>query len=214
MALERQSIEKRDFPVGRRGYDPDAVDAHLAVIADEVEEMRLAARRRNETLAGAASEQVRVIVEVAENTAAEIQRQAEEDARDIRAEALAEAQATREQATDQAREYVGKVSESTGVMLQRLDAMESELGALIDTLRQGAGRLQSDLEQLDVNIGEVRSAADLRPHFEHGGTEPGRSRGRPGGCGRAGPRDGRHGRGRAGGRKRRARGRDRCGTGR
>ncbi|MDX6666975.1 MAG: hypothetical protein QOK04_355, partial [Solirubrobacteraceae bacterium] len=29
MALDRQSIEKKDFPVGRRGYDPQAVDAHL-----------------------------------------------------------------------------------------------------------------------------------------------------------------------------------------
>ena len=37
VALDRQSIEKRDFPIGRRGYDPDAVDAHLAMLADEVE---------------------------------------------------------------------------------------------------------------------------------------------------------------------------------
>ena len=35
MALERQSIERKDFPVGRRGYDPDAVDAHLKTLADE-----------------------------------------------------------------------------------------------------------------------------------------------------------------------------------
>ena len=34
MALERQSIEKKDFPIGRRGYDPDAVDSHLTALAD------------------------------------------------------------------------------------------------------------------------------------------------------------------------------------
>src|SRR5579871_6461243 len=127
MSLERQSIEKKDFPIGRRGYDPDAVDSHLAKLADEVEELKLASRRRSETLASTASDQVRAIVEAAENSAAEIQRLAEDEARDIRAEAAEEAQSTREQATSQAREYVGKVSESTSVMLQRLDAMESEL---------------------------------------------------------------------------------------
>ncbi len=132
MPLERQTIEKKDFPIGRRGYDPDAVDSHLALLADEVEQLKLSSRRRTETLASSASEQVRAIVEAAENSAAEIQRQAEDEARDIRAEAADEAQSARQQASDQAREYVGKVSESTSVMLQRLDAMESELGALIE----------------------------------------------------------------------------------
>ncbi|MGO9791341.1 MAG: DivIVA domain-containing protein [Solirubrobacteraceae bacterium] len=166
MALERQSIEKRDFPIGRRGYDPDAVDAHLSALAEAVDELKLTSRRRSETLASAASEQVRAIVEAAENTGADIQRQAEDEAREIRAEAVAEAQATREHATGQAREYVGSVSESTAVMLQRLDAIESEFGALIDSLRKGATRLAADLEQLGANIGDVRSAVALRPRFE------------------------------------------------
>ncbi len=66
MALERQSIEKKDFPIGRRGYDPDAVDAHLARLADEIEQLKSSSRRRSETLASAASEQVRAIVELEE----------------------------------------------------------------------------------------------------------------------------------------------------
>ncbi len=173
MALERQSIEKRDFPIGRRGYDPDAVDAHLSALADEVEELKLTSRRRSGTLASAASEQVHTIVEAAENTAAGIQRQAEDEAREIRAEAVAEAQATREHATGQARDYVGNVSESTAVMLQRLDAMESELGAMIDSLRKGASRLVADLEQLGANIGDVSSAVVLRPRFEAEPDAPG-----------------------------------------
>ena len=40
LALDRQSIEKRDFPISRRGYDIDAVDAHLAMIADEYEALK------------------------------------------------------------------------------------------------------------------------------------------------------------------------------
>ena len=63
MALDRQSIEKKDFPIGRRGYDPDAVDAHLKLLADEIDELKRPARRRSESLAAAASEQVRSILD-------------------------------------------------------------------------------------------------------------------------------------------------------
>ena len=129
MALDRQSIEKKDFPVGRRGYDPEAVDAHLAALAEEVSEFKRTARRRADTLASSASEQVRAIVEAAENSAADIQRDAETEARDIRDEANREAQSTRERAASEAREYVGKVSESTSTMLERVDSMEKELDA-------------------------------------------------------------------------------------
>jgi DivIVA domain-containing protein len=166
VALERQSIEKKDFPIGRRGYDPEAVDGHLRSLAEEFDELKRSARRRSETLASAASEQVRAIVEAAETSAADIQRQAEEEAREIRAEASAEAQAAREQATAQARDYVGKVSESTAVMLQRLDAMESELSALIESLRTGSNRLNADLQLLEGNLGEVSDTLVSRPRFE------------------------------------------------
>ena len=36
MALDRQSIEKKDFPIGRRGYDPEADAADYATIIDLV----------------------------------------------------------------------------------------------------------------------------------------------------------------------------------
>ena len=166
MALERQSIEKKDFPIGRRGYDPDAVDTHLAYLADEIDKLKVSSRRRTETLASAASEQVRAIVEAAENSAAEIQRQAEDEARDIRAEAADEAQSTRRQATEQAQDYVGKVSESTSVMLQRLDAMESELSALIESLRTGGNRLNADLQLLEGSLEDVRGSVAPRTQFE------------------------------------------------
>ena len=166
MALERQDIEKRDFPIGRRGYDPEAVDAHLSALADEVEQLKLASRQRSETVSSAASEQVRAILEAAEDSAADIQHVAEEEAREIRAQAAADAQATRERATAQARDYVGRVSESTAVMLQRLDAMESELGAMLESLRSGGQRLRSDLGLLDINLVDVSDAVNVHPRFE------------------------------------------------
>jgi DivIVA domain-containing protein len=166
VALDRQRIERKDFPIGRRGYDPDAVDAHLAALADEVDELKRLSRRRTETLAAAASEQVRAIVEAAETSASEIQRQAEEEAQEIRTEASSEARSTREQATSQAREYVGRVSESTSTMLQRLEAMEGELGTLIEALKTGGNRLNADLQLLENNLEEVRDAVAPRPRFE------------------------------------------------
>jgi len=165
MALDRQSIEKRDFPIGRRGYDPAAVDAHLTEIATQVEELRMSARRHTESLASTASEQVRAIVEAAEASAAEIQRQAETEAREIRAEAAQEAQSARAEATTQARDYVGRVSEATTVMLQRLNAMESELSGLVDGLRTGANRLNADLQLLEGNFEGVTDAVGPRAQF-------------------------------------------------
>jgi DivIVA domain-containing protein len=170
VALDRQSIEKKDFPVGRRGYDPEAVDTHLSALADEIADFKRSARRRSDTLASSASEQVRAIVEAAENSAADIQRAAEDEAREIREEASSEAQATREQATDQAREYVDKVSESTNSMLKRLESMESEFATLMESLRTGSNRLDADLKLLQDNLSEVSAATLPRRMFE---PEPG-----------------------------------------
>jgi DivIVA domain-containing protein len=166
VSLDRQGIERKDFPVGRRGYDPDAVDAHLKGLADELDEFKRSARRKSETLASSASDQVRAIVEAAETSAADIQRQAEDEAKEIRDEAASEAQTTREHATEQAREYVGKVSLSTSTMLERLDAMESELSALVESLRTGSNRLTADLQLLEGNLTEVRGAVSPRERFE------------------------------------------------
>lgn len=166
MALERQTIEKKDFPIGRRGYEPEVVDAHLTQLAEEVEQLKRSSRRRTETLASAASEQVRAIVEAAESSAAEIERQAEDEAREIREDATEEARRCREQAEDQARDYVGNVSETTSMMLGRVDTMESELNALVESLQTGLNRLGADLTLLEENMTEVRDATGAGGGFE------------------------------------------------
>ncbi|HET7048497.1 MAG TPA: DivIVA domain-containing protein [Solirubrobacteraceae bacterium] len=158
MALDRQSIEKKDFPVGRRGYEPAAVDAHLTAISEEVEELKRAARKRTESLASSSSEQVRAIIDAAENSAAEIHRLAEDDAREIRADANSEAKSTRDRATTEAREYIDKVGTATNELLARIDAMENELGSVFESLKAGASRIDADLRSLDANLGEVREA--------------------------------------------------------
>jgi DivIVA domain-containing protein len=159
VALDRQSIEKKDFPVGRRGYDPAAVDAHLSAVAEEVEELRRTARKRTESLASSSSEQVRAIIDAAESSAAAIHRQAEDDAREIRTDATTDAKAKRDGATAEAREYIDKVSQSTADLQSRIDAMQTELGTLLESLKAGAKSVTADLKQLESNLGQVREAA-------------------------------------------------------
>ncbi|HEX3977812.1 MAG TPA: DivIVA domain-containing protein [Solirubrobacteraceae bacterium] len=165
MALDRHNIEKKDFPLGRRGYDPDAVDAHLSGLADEITTFKEEARRRSDTVASSASDQVRTIVEAAEQSASEIHRTAEDDAREIREEANSEANTTRENAQREAREYLDKVSASTNAMLERLNAMEQEMSAMVESVRTGSTRLNADLQQLEGGLSDVSGAIAPRPEF-------------------------------------------------
>jgi len=139
VALDRQSIEKRDFPLTRRGYDPDAVHEHLARLAAEVQALQRSSPRGGLTgsRAGAASDQVRVIVEAAEHSAEEIGREAELEADRLR---------------DGARE-------AATVMLGHAEALESEFGAMLESVRTGAARLRRELEELDPPGGEETSPA-------------------------------------------------------
>jgi DivIVA domain-containing protein len=126
--VDRDAIERRDFPLGRRGYDPATVDAHLRRVADELEGLRQSA-----SLATGTSEQVRVILEAAEASAEQL----------------------RSDAGREAGEHVARVQEATGGMLARLDELERELGALLAALRRSAGNLSEGLAQLQREVAHV-----------------------------------------------------------
>ncbi len=160
MELDRQSIEKRDFPIGRRGYDPAAVDAHLRTLAAEVEELRYALESRaGETLGSSAGTQVQGILEAAEATAAEIEQRAAEDARQTRAEADADAGRTRAEAVARAQAHVAAVARATGVLIERVESMDAQSAALVESLRAGASRLATDLSAVETNMVELYDAA-------------------------------------------------------
>src|SRR6187397_1535683 len=116
--MEREEIERHDFPVGRRGYEQGAVDAHLRDVADEIERLRegaAAVRRPAASLSAGTSEQVRLILEAAESGAADM----------------------REDAGRQAKAHVARVEEAAEGMLAKLEQLQSELSALFDGLRAG-----------------------------------------------------------------------------
>ncbi|MEO6496082.1 MAG: hypothetical protein ABIO51_01230 [Solirubrobacteraceae bacterium] len=173
MPLDRQSIEKRDFPIGRRGYEPESVDEHLVRLADEIDALkRQPPRRGAESLATVASQQVASIVQAAESTAADLERQASDEADRIRRDAEADARSTRDDAVEASQAHVGKVGDSVSQMLERVDAMDSELGALLESLRTGANRLQADLTLLQGNLGDLQGAGSPELGRSSAASEP------------------------------------------
>jgi DivIVA domain-containing protein len=174
--LDRQSIEKRDFPIGRRGYDPAAVDAHLRTIAAEVEELRYSLESRaGETLGSSAGTQVQGILEAAEATAAEIEQRAADDARATREQAAADAERTRADAIGRAQAHVASVSRATSVLVERVESMDSQSASLVTALRDGASRLATDLTAVESNMGELYDAASGRAGESAGESSPGTS---------------------------------------
>ena len=131
--MDREAIERRDFPVGRRGYDQAAVDEHLRRVADEIDSLRAGARKTAPALSAGTSEQVRAILEAAEAGAA-----------DLRAEAGREAGA-----------HVKRVQEAASGMLARLDQLEGELNTLLDALRRSGERLNDGLARLHQQVGDM-----------------------------------------------------------
>jgi len=159
--LDRQAIERKDFPIGRRGYDPDAVDAHLRALAGEFEDIQRAAAHGSPdlSLASSAATQVQSILEAAEATAADIEHNALEEARAVREEADRDADRNREESLERARAHVAAVEQAASGLLERVGSMESEVGALVESLRAGARRLAGDLAAVETGMHELYDAA-------------------------------------------------------
>ena len=132
-AVDREEIERSDFPVARRGYDTASVDAHLRRVADEIEGARTAAPPATASLAAGASERVRSILEAAENSAAQL----------------------REEAERNASAHVERVEEAATGMVARLDELQGELDKLLEGLRASAQRLSEGLAALNRQSGEL-----------------------------------------------------------
>ncbi|MBX5468628.1 MAG: DivIVA domain-containing protein [Thermoleophilaceae bacterium] len=159
MELDRHRIERKDFEIVRRGYDPGEVDLHLREIADAVAELKAELRSTPAGVAGAAAEHVKTIVEAAEKSAAEIEAKAEEEARRLLDDSARIARETRERADRDSADQLQRVQEAARAMLERGDALEEQLesivsgiqsaaSALVEALRNGAGELERELGEL------------------------------------------------------------------
>jgi DivIVA domain-containing protein len=122
--VERDEIERQDFPSARRGYDTAAVNEHLRRVADEFEALERAAADRPAagSLAEGASTSVRAILEAAEASA--------------------------QQLRDEAGGHVARVEESVQAMLTRLGDVQTEL----DSLRSTAESVVDSLQELSRDV--------------------------------------------------------------
>jgi DivIVA domain-containing protein len=136
--VDRDAIQRRDFPVGRRGYDPASVDAHLRAVADELDSLRDRTAEpqpeaRPSSLSASTSEQVRKILEAAERSAADL----------------------RDEAGQEAGQHVARVEEATDQMMGRLDALQHELDSLLTSLKRSGEMLEAGLAKLREDVGHV-----------------------------------------------------------
>jgi DivIVA domain-containing protein len=136
--VDRDEIERQDFPAARRGYDPGAVEAHLRRVADEFE---VTARHRPGSVAAGASDQVRAIVEAAETSAERM----------------------REEAGREASDHVERVADAAKAMLERLDRLHGELDRMLGGLKSTAETLAGSLEELSRDVGTFRATVEPAP---------------------------------------------------
>jgi DivIVA domain-containing protein len=139
--VDRDRIQRRDFPTGRKGYDIAAVDEHLRRVADAFESN---APPPAPSLAATTSDQVRQILEAAERSVADVHAHA----------------------TQEASDHVARVQEATTGMLAKLDQLESELNRLLSALRASGDRLNQGLAELQAQVAGGVSPAAPEPELE------------------------------------------------
>jgi DivIVA domain-containing protein len=158
--LDRHYIERKDFSVARRGYDQQEVDLHLRQLADTITELKAQLKATPAGVAGAAAEQVRQIVEAAEESAAEIERRATEEARRVTEDASQRAREARERADRESAEQLERVQQTAEGMLERADALETELDTMISGIGEAAkglvGRMRSSASELESELESIR----------------------------------------------------------
>lgn len=122
MELDRENIERRDFPQARRGYDQEEVDRHLRAIADAVDGLRRTQSQQQPTLAGTAASRVEAIVAAAEASAREIEEKARADA--------AERVRRAEEVVDRLFGHAQGLQQEMGEVLARISALKSSVEAI------------------------------------------------------------------------------------
>ncbi|MGI8631783.1 MAG: DivIVA domain-containing protein [Solirubrobacterales bacterium] len=169
MGLETEDIV-RSFPQSRRGYDKDAVDAHLRQIASEVHSLRQRAERAERALADArasggapaapepesARNKVVSIIQAVEESASEIEAQSREAAREIEDGARRKAKDIVERAEQDGREHLQSVQSTIEDLRGKVEHLGGTLDGLEDEVRSGLDRALTDLGAVSAAVGAVR----------------------------------------------------------
>lgn len=152
LQLDRQSIERSDFPLVRRGYDTAAVGAHLRAVAEAAQELsqRAAGLDAEPSLGSAAATRVQGILEAAQTTAAEIEREAQHGAQRTRDEAASE--------LERARGHVDALARAAAALLAQVQSLDGEVSALARGLR-AEGASPGGVPREDTSRGDTSQPA-------------------------------------------------------
>jgi DivIVA domain-containing protein len=128
MTISKDDIVRSDFPTARKGYDTDAVDAHLRKVAEQLEQADESA-----SLADVAAQKVGSIVEAAEAKAKEIE-----------ADARREADELLSNARDQARDQLERAQRSVANLIGQADDLRERIGAMAQEVGGEGSRAETE----------------------------------------------------------------------
>lgn len=154
MELNRATITGQAFPQATDGYEREAVDRHLVAIADALE------ARAPDSVGAEAAEQMRSIVEGAQNSAQALRDAAQREAEEVREAARSEAEAVRERAHSESGDQVAGARAAVKGILERVEALglgiEDSRRHVTEAAEEMARRLSADSEPL---VGTLRERA-------------------------------------------------------
>lgn len=157
MSIEPDDILRDDFPTARKGWDPEAVRAHLRRVADLASESLadVGQAATKTPLAEAAIERVGSIIEAAERKAAEIE-----------ADALKEAERIIDSASEQASERVSIAQMAVEGLVSQADELHRRVGSLGDQVVSQFRILTTGKERDMTTETEIADAEAMAPTVE------------------------------------------------
>jgi DivIVA domain-containing protein len=179
-------IRNVSFPVSRRGYDRDAVDAYVTRVATLIEELeatrspeaavthalREIGDRTSAVLqqAGVTAEEITVAARQraeadtarAKTEADQLVANARKEADEIGARSSAEAEATRARASAEAAERRQRAEEAVAALEEEAEARLRELEADTEAVRSERRRLLEDIRELAARVEQAAHEADGR----------------------------------------------------
>jgi vacuolar-type H+-ATPase subunit H len=152
--MEREEIVREDFPSARKGWDPEAVKAHLNALAERLP-------KGSGSIGEVAADRVGKIVGVAEATAAEIEAEAGKQAEAIVAAARGEAEEIISRARSEAQARIEQAQKAVEGLVTQAEDLRGKVGSLGESL---TGEVRTRLADA--------TGSDSEAEPEHGATEP------------------------------------------
>ena len=125
--MEREEIVREDFPSARKGWDPEAVKAHLNALAERLP-------KGSGSIGEVAADRVGKIVGVAEATAAEIEAEAGKQAEAIVAAARGEAEEIISRARSEAQARIEQAQKAVESLVEQAEDLRGKVGSLGESL--------------------------------------------------------------------------------